>query len=140
MLYIRSLHPNSLSMSSSVALHIGEIHALGFSFSSRLSAGAKLGFDGSADLGLVLDPTSFLGWAKLVLSRMSDCSDFRLSEDRRGLDVPLITRVELGLSLDGLSEGGDGGDKEGAKHFVVLFEVCVKMYYKVAAESRGHSF
>ena len=123
-------------MSSSVALDIGKIHALG----SRLSAGAKLGFDGSADLGLVLDLGSLFGWAKLVDSRISDCSDFRLSKDRRGLHVPLITRVELGLGLDGLSEGGDGSNKEGAKHFVVLFEVCVKMYYKVSADARGHSF
>ena len=106
-----------------MALGIGKIHALCSSFSSRLSAGAKLGFDRSADLGLVHDLGSLFGWARLVSrSRISDCSDLRLCKDRRGLDVPLITRVEVGLGLDGLSEGGDGSDKEGAEHFVVLFK------------------
>ena len=115
-------------MSSSELLGIDQILALCSSCSYRLSAGAKLGFDSSADLGLVLDLASLFGWAKLGSSRISDCSDLRLCKDRRGLDVPLITRVELGLGLDGLSEGGDGSDKEGAKHFVVLFksvQICI---------------
>ena len=82
------------------------------------SAGLKLGSDSGADLGLFLDLDSSVRRARFE-GRLSDNFALHLGEDRRGLDVPLVTRVEVGLG-DCLGEGGDGSEKDDAEHFELL--------------------
>ena len=98
-----------------MALSIEKSLALGTCASP--STGLKLGSDSGAELGLFLDLESLVRRARS--GHLSDSFALHLGEDRRGLDVPLVTRVEVGLG-DCLGEGGDGSEKDDAEHFELL--------------------